>query len=252
MNGNLPANYRSTTEVLRVGPFQCSTTWLGLGVSLVVHVGGVWGLGHLAHLPGSTSLPSVQYAQGQAPLTVQVNFITAAQLEAMSRSGPVLKKLENLESSAAPPQQPAIVPAALANPVPTNIVPTSTTPTAPTPEPSHTEPTTEPLAQAMPPREPQEKDLDEGVERGAQILHLPRPKYPPLSRRLGEEGVVLLEVEVLPNGSAGAIRILANPGYPRLTAAAIAAVRLARFHPGLRRGVPVRTVVKVPFEFVLR
>lgn len=93
---------------------------------------------------------------------------------------------------------------------------------------------------------------EEGIEKRAQVLNLPRPKYPLQSRRRGEEGLVLLEVEVLPRGIAGVIRVLKDPGYPRLIDAAIAAVRAAKFEPAMRNGHHIRTVIKVPFEFDLR
>jgi len=90
-----------------------------------------------------------------------------------------------------------------------------------------------------------------GVDTGVEVLRLPRPTYPSVSRRLGEEGVVLLSVEVLANGSAGAITVLRDPGFPRLTAAAVAAAREARFRPAVRNGRPVAAAVRIPFRFVI-
>ncbi len=100
--------------------------------------------------------------------------------------------------------------------------------------------------------EPPKTTADGGIENGARVLSLPKPKYPLRSRRRGEEGLVLLEVEVLPNGIAGTIRVLKEPGYPRLIDAAIAAVRAATFDPAMRKGHHIRTVIKVPFQFALR
>jgi len=85
----------------------------------------------------------------------------------------------------------------------------------------------------------------------AEIVSLPVPEYPPRSRRLGEEGLVLLEVEVLPGGEAGEVRVLQAPDYPRLVAAAIEAVRKARFRPALSDGLPVRSFVEIPIRFRL-
>jgi len=85
----------------------------------------------------------------------------------------------------------------------------------------------------------------------AEIVSLPVPEYPPRSRRLGEEGLVLLEVEVLPGGEVGEVRVLQAPGYPRLVAAAIEAVRKARFRPALSNGLPVRSLVEIPIRFRL-
>jgi protein TonB len=85
----------------------------------------------------------------------------------------------------------------------------------------------------------------------AEIASLPTPEYPPRSRRLGEEGLVLLEVEVLPDGRAGTVRVLRAPDYPRLVDAAIEAVRSAAFRPATTDGRPVRAFVEVPIRFRL-
>ncbi len=90
-----------------------------------------------------------------------------------------------------------------------------------------------------------------GIETGVEAVDLPKPEYPRRSRRLGEEGLVLLEVEVLPDGRAGRIRVLNDAGYPRLVQAAIAAVREAHFTPATRNGRSVSTWVQIPFEFTL-
>jgi len=86
---------------------------------------------------------------------------------------------------------------------------------------------------------------------GAEVVSLPLPEYPPRSRRLGEEGLVLIEVEVLPDGTAGKIRVLQSPGYPRLVAAAIEAVQKAKFKPAMSQGVPVSATVEIPVRFRL-
>jgi protein TonB len=84
-----------------------------------------------------------------------------------------------------------------------------------------------------------------------EIVDLPTPEYPPRSRRLGEEGLVLLEVEVLPDGRAGTVRVLQAPDYPRLVDAAVETVRIAVFRPATADGRPVRAFVEVPIRFRL-
>ncbi len=91
-----------------------------------------------------------------------------------------------------------------------------------------------------------------GVETGVETLHLPTPKYPSLSRKRGEEGLVLLQVEVLPDGSVGEIIVLEDAGFRRLTQAAISAVRKGRFKPATRDGHPTKDTVRIPFRFILR
>jgi len=90
-----------------------------------------------------------------------------------------------------------------------------------------------------------------GSHAGVEIVNLPTPEYPPRSRRLGEEGLVLLEVEVLPDGRAGKVRVLQSPDYPRLVAAAIEAVQKAKYKPAMAQGVPVSAMIEIPIRFRL-
>jgi len=90
------------------------------------------------------------------------------------------------------------------------------------------------------------------VETGIELLDLPKPNYPALSRRQGEEGLVMLYVEILPDGSVGDVTVLENAGYRRLADAAIAAARRGHFRPATRDGRPVADKVRIPFRFVLR
>lgn len=79
----------------------------------------------------------------------------------------------------------------------------------------------------------------------------PAPSYPKSSRRRGEEGKVILRVEVLPDGRAGTVTVGRSSGFGRLDEAASDAVRRWRFHPAQRQGRPVATVVRVPVRFAL-
>jgi len=80
----------------------------------------------------------------------------------------------------------------------------------------------------------------------------PLPPYPLVARRLGMEGVVLLEVVVAPDGHAADVRVAKSSGYPALDASAVATVRDRwRFVPARRDGVPVESRVTVPIRFKL-
>jgi len=81
---------------------------------------------------------------------------------------------------------------------------------------------------------------------------LPVPEYPPESKRRHEEGLVELDVQVQPDGSIGAARIVKDSGYPRLNNAALASIRSARFMPAMMDGVPVVARVIVPYRFILQ
>lgn len=77
------------------------------------------------------------------------------------------------------------------------------------------------------------------------------PIYPPLSRRLNEEGKVVLRVELDEQGNVSAVRVATTSGFSRLDEAALAAVKTWRCNPARRDGQPVRAVALQPFKFVL-
>jgi protein TonB len=85
----------------------------------------------------------------------------------------------------------------------------------------------------------------------ADYLRNPKPAYPLFSRRRGEEGTVLLLVDVSAEGTASQVRLHRSSGYPRLDDAAIAAVREWRFVPARRGDEAIASSVVVPIAFGL-
>ena len=85
----------------------------------------------------------------------------------------------------------------------------------------------------------------------ADYLDNPAPAYPAASRRLGEQGTVLLRVRVMHDGRPQAIEVLAGSGSPRLDRAAAEAVRRWRFVPATQHGAPVDSWLRVPIVFRL-
>ncbi|MBI4740693.1 MAG: energy transducer TonB [Betaproteobacteria bacterium] len=85
----------------------------------------------------------------------------------------------------------------------------------------------------------------------AAYLKNPAPAYPPLSRRMGEEGKVILRVLVTEQGTAGSVEIKASSGSPRLDEAAANTVRHWKFIPAMRGGSDVQSWVWVPVVFRL-
>lgn len=86
----------------------------------------------------------------------------------------------------------------------------------------------------------------------ADYLDNPAPVYPTLSKRMGEEGKVLLRVHVDANGNAIAVDIRASSGSQRLDNAAIDAVRRWKFVPARQDDKSVDAWVLVPIDFSLR
>ena len=85
----------------------------------------------------------------------------------------------------------------------------------------------------------------------AAYLHNPKPVYPVASRRLGEEGRVLLRVRVSAHGLPAEVDVKQSSGFPRLDEAARAAVERWRFVPARQGTEAVEASVLVPLHFSL-
>ena len=85
----------------------------------------------------------------------------------------------------------------------------------------------------------------------ANYLRNPAPPYPSLSKRMGEEGKVVLRVSVNPQGTADSVDIKTSSGSPRLDESAQKTVRNWKFVPAKRGDAPVQSWVLVPIIFKL-
>lgn len=85
----------------------------------------------------------------------------------------------------------------------------------------------------------------------AKHLHNPPPPYPKQSRRLGEQGRVVLAVEIDINGVASQAMISISSGYPRLDRTAVKTVLKWRFIAGKSDGMPKKMWVHIPINFIL-
>jgi protein TonB len=85
----------------------------------------------------------------------------------------------------------------------------------------------------------------------AAYLNNPPPAYPALSRRMREQGRVLLRVFVTADGRPGRIELNESSGSSRLDAAAEAAVARWRFVPARHGDHDVDAWVIVPIVFKL-
>lgn len=79
----------------------------------------------------------------------------------------------------------------------------------------------------------------------------PKPEYPFVARNRGYQGRVVLQVDVLPDGTAERVELASSSGYDSLDAAAVRTVRQWRFVPARRNGAPVAAAVTVPVLFKL-
>ena len=85
----------------------------------------------------------------------------------------------------------------------------------------------------------------------ADYLHNPPPTYPRMSRRLGEQGTVVLRVRISAQGLPEQVALRTSSGFARLDQAALDAVPRWRFVPGQRNGVAEAMWFNVPVRFVL-
>lgn len=231
------------------------------GIALVVffHAVALWLLMSLDIVPAPVQLK---------PLMVQI--IPPRVPEMGSESAPA--------ETPAPPIKPPEPPKVLKPPRPVKKIPRPAPPTPKAPERemlvAQAEPTVAPSenAVAAPPPEPPapvETEGGAGAGRGgagpggsggpgtqprfdADYLHNPRPVYPPMSRRMGEEGKVYLRVRVEPDGRPSQVEIKTSSGSVRLNQAAEDAVRRWRFIPAKRGDEAVSAWVVVPISFNLK
>ena len=109
---------------------------------------------------------------------------------------------------------------------------------------SNTAPSTAPnMAPAPPKVELPSSDAD--------YLNNPKPHYPPMSKRLGEQGKVVVRTLIGADGTAQQAEIKQSSGFERLDQAALATALRWRYVPGKRAGVAQAMWFNVPFQFLL-
>jgi protein TonB len=86
----------------------------------------------------------------------------------------------------------------------------------------------------------------------ASYLNNPPPVYPPISKRMGEQGRVVMRVLIDEQGLPQKAELMAGSGYSRLDQAAEKAVMSWRYVPGQRGGRPQAMWFNVPISFELK
>jgi periplasmic protein TonB len=192
----------------------------GLVIVMAMHAAVLWGLWQHRLMPGP-----------QEAVTLFVNFIAPP--------APPEKKDEPTPPPPAPKRPPRAAPIIAATSV---VAPTEYLAPEPLPIPA-------PVIVAPP------KPLGPvvlGVELSATCPERTPPSYPVASRRLGEQGVAVLRVELDELGKVSGARVATSSGFARLDEAALVAVRAWRCTPAQRDGQPVRGVALQPFNFILQ
>ena len=78
-----------------------------------------------------------------------------------------------------------------------------------------------------------------------------QPNYPLYARKMNQEGVVMLSVEVLTDGSAGDVRVATSSGIKLLDQAALEAVKRWNFKPAKKDNVLYVQRLSIPIVFSL-
>jgi len=159
---------------------------------------------------------------------------------------PTVTKQVVITTMPTPPPAPRLL--AVPNPDPAPNAPTAVN-SPPVPLPPVTAPVAvseTPAAAAPSPPAPPRVELPSSV---AEYLQNPKPAYPLMSRRAGEQGTVLVRVLIGTDGNAQRAEIEKSSGFARLDQVALATVLKWRYIPGKRAGVAEAMAFTVPITF---
>jgi protein TonB len=221
---------------LPLSPAPRSARRAGVLAAIALHVGVATAV--LAYEPVRSTL--------SAPATIAVEWIAAPRVEAPApeptpvKAAPKPKPLRHAAPlrSEPPPIAAAPTPAPAAEPV---------AEAAPPPPPA---PAAAPMAAIEPTPAPAPVVVTPPVF-NADYLANPAPPYPPLSRRIGEQGRVVLRVHVTPGGTVDEAQVRTSSGHARLDDSALETVKRWNFVPAKRGAEPVAAWVLVPISFGL-
>lgn len=195
---------------------------LRFGIILAAHALLLWGGLELAARPETR----------EAVVDLMVRLVEVQPPKAETPTPPVPPKPRKVRP-APPPPIIAAAPKVEAPPVAFSVPP---------------QPPPPPAVEAVPPPMP----VVTAARFDADYLSNPKPAYPLASRRLGEEGKVVLRVHVSAAGAPMRIEIKHSCGFARLDKAAKSAVERWRFVPARRGDEAIESWVAVPIVFSLR
>lgn len=209
--------------------------WVASAV-LLFHVGAVWAL--QSGLMG-------RVVQAVVPVEILSEFIEPPKPK-VEPPPPPPKPVHVVQHKTAPPPPP--MPLAVADPSPTPDAPTGVVaPPVPQPLP----PISTAVATTPAPTPASPGPHIELPSSDADYLHNPRPAYPAKSRRLGEQGKVIVRVLIGVDGLAQKAEIRQSSGFERLDEAALNTVKNWRYVPGKRAGVVEAMWFNVPINYVM-
>ena len=202
-------------------------------VVVALHVGFIWALqSGLLMRVAEVVVPVELLSQFIEPPAPKVNISPPPPPEPIKK--PMAKTI------VAPTPQPL----AIADPTPSPNAPTGVT----TPQPALA-PIAAPVAAA--PAAPPAAPSVQLPSSDADYLQNPKPPYPPISRRLNEQGKTTVRVLIGLDGQPQRAEIGKSSGFDRLDQAALTTVMRWRYVPGKRGGVAEAMWFNVPINWVL-
>jgi len=213
------------------------------GSVVVLHVAGLWALqSGLVRKTAEIIIPAEVLSEFIAP--------PAPPAPPVPPAPPPPKPAPAPPKPVAPKPRPAPMPVAVPDPTPAPAAPTGVVEPQPPAPPAAAAPVAAPAAPAAPPA-PAAPSI-ELPSSDASYLNNPKPVYPAVSKRLGEQGKVMLRVLIGTDGLPQKVEVKQSSGFERLDRQAIDAVMRWRFVPGKRNGVPEAMWNLVPINFVLQ
>lgn len=175
------------------------------------------------------------------PAEVFVSFVAAPQPKPRPAQVPLAKVPTLPPPSITPP--PTIV----------NIAPLENAISAPAPSAAAEKPAPVAVAAAAAPAAaaPPAPAVPRTITSGVEYLRAPQPDYPALSKRMGEQGKVVLRILVSEKGLPDQVLVQTSSGFARLDEAGRQAALRALFKPHYEDGRPVAVFVIVPLNFQL-
>jgi protein TonB len=223
----------SSTDSIWADPFAAGESALRQGLRFLAVLGA-----HVVVIGGGMELASRPEVR-EAVEKIYVRLVElpppppAQPVAQVAKPAPVQRKVVIRKPEPPPP----VLTAAAEAPVASSFVVPAQPPTPPTPAPIQPAP---PVSQPV-----------TAARFDADYLQNPKPVYPRISRRLAEEGTVVLRVRVSAEGAALAVELRKSSGYARLDDSAMDAVKRWRFLPARQGNEAIASWVAVPIAFKL-
>lgn len=226
MNRSVPSPVAAlAAQARRIGP---------LGLIVLLHIGFFYAL--------QSGL--LRKASEAIPREVIATFITPEPMREKPQPQPAAPKTVPVVKKAVTPPKPAPV-VKSAEPSPKAI---SVDPSPPVAQPAA--PVAAAPAPAAPPA-PEVPAAPKTVTSGIEYIQPPQPEYPPISKRMGEEGKAVLRVLVNEKGRPERVELHKSSGIARLDEAARKAALRALFKPFIEDGKAVPAYAIIPINFQL-